>query len=235
MSDDTEEQLAAFLDGAMDDEAAAAFEARLAADPALAAKAELWLANDRRIAAAFAPLAEAPISPELLARMGLTSERAAAVRTPGAANDNPPWWRRYNVPLGAAVAASLVAALVLPRDASEPTRDLSFALETGRSLEAVRLADGSTVTPTLTVKAADGRWCREYRQGAAIGLACRDDGSWKVEATGSGTGPADGGEIGVASGADSAPLAPAFARIGASDPLGNREEDDLITRGWQAR
>ena len=235
MTDDTEEQLAAFLDGAMDDEAAAAFEARISADPELAARAELWLANDRRIAAAFAPLAQDSISPELLERMGLMQEAAAEVRAPVAANDNPPWWRRYAVPLGGAVAASLVAVLSLPRGGGEPQRDLSFALETGRSLEAVRLADGSTVTPTLTVKAADGRWCREYRQQAAVGLACRDGGNWKVEGTGAGTGPADGSEIGVASGADSASLAGAFAKIGASDPLGNKEEGDLIARGWQER
>lgn len=235
MTDDTQEQLAAFLDGAMDEEAAAAFEARLSADPQLAARAELWLANDRRIAAAFAPLAQDPIAPEMLARMGLTQEDAAEGRAPIAANDNPPWWRRYALPLGGAVAASLVAVLFLPRGGGEPQRDLSFALETGRSLEAVRLADGSTVTPTLTVKAADGRWCREYRQQSAVGLACRDGGNWKVEGTGAGAGPANGSEIGVASGADSASLADAFARIGASDPLGNKEESDLIAGGWQER
>ena len=75
-----------------------------------------------------------------------------------AANDNPPAWRRFAWPLGGAVAAGLAALLVVgPRVDSPARHDLSFALETGHSLEPVRLADGRTITPTMTVRAGDGR------------------------------------------------------------------------------
>lgn len=235
MSDETEQKLAAFLDGAMGEADAAEFEARLASNPELAARAERWLANDRRISAAFAPVALEPVAPEMLDRMGLGQPKTLSPAR-SAANDNSPWWRRHALPLGGAVAASLAAILLLtPRGSEAPQRDLSFALETGRSLAPVQLADGSTVTPTLTVRAADGRWCREYRQEAVVGLACREDGSWKVEAQGPGSGPADGSEIAVASGADGSALDAGFKRIGASDALDGKTEAELISKGWPKR
>lgn len=234
MTDESEEKLAAFLDGAMGDAEAAEFEARLSSDPELAAKAERWLANDRRIAAAFAPVALAPVTPELLHGMGL-GELAPVAAAPSAANDNSPWWRRHALPLGGALAASLAAILLLtPRSAQLPRRDLSFALETGQSLTPVQLADGSSVTPTLTVKAADGRWCREYRQASSVGLACRKAGQWTVEAQGTGSGPADGSEIAVASGADGSALDAVFARLRTSDPIDGKDEAELIAKGWPA-
>lgn len=228
MTPATDEQLAAFLDGAMDGAESAAFEARLAADPELAARAERWLANDRRVAAALRPLVEAPIDDDLLARMGLADQPARL-----AANDNPPWWRRHALPLGGALAASLAAVLLLvPQHGPAPQRDLSFALETGASLQPVKLADGSTITPTLTVRAADGRWCREFRADETVGLACRDSGHWRIEAQGKGSGPADNGEIAVASGADGAALDAAYDKLRASDPVDAKVEVALIAHGW---
>ncbi|MDO7837163.1 hypothetical protein Q4610_19130 [Sphingobium sp. HBC34] len=91
------------------------------------------------------------------------------------------------------------------------------------------------MTPTLTVKAADGRWCREYRRSSTVGLACREAGRWKVEAQGAGSGPADGSEIAVASGADGSALDAGFARLGASDPVNGNDEAALIRDGWPAR
>ncbi|WP_305017142.1 hypothetical protein [Mycobacterium tuberculosis] len=34
---------------------------------------------------------------------------------------------------------------------------------------------------SLTVRAADGRWCREFRDGAKTALACRGDKGWTIE------------------------------------------------------
>lgn len=235
MNDETEVQLAAFLDGAMAEPEAAAFEARLASDPDLAARAERWLANDRRISAAFAPLALEPIPSELLESMGLAEPKNSPAER-SAANDNAPWWRRHALPLGGAMAAGLAAILLLvPQESAGPERDLSFALETGRSLAPVQLADGRTITPTLTVKAADGRWCREYRDEASVGLACRKAGRWKIEAQGAGSGPATGSEIAVAAGADGSALDEGFKRLGAGDPLDADTEAELIAQGWPSR
>lgn len=221
MSGDVEERLAAWLDGALSSEEAAAFEDELAASPELAARAESWRANDRFIADAL-PLA--PVEPELLARMGLG--------TPAAANDNPPWWKRHSLPLGGAIAASLAVALLLAQPGQPPRDEVSLALDTTPSLQQARLSDGRVIEPTLTLRAADGRWCREFRSQGKLSLACRKDGRWTVESETAGSGPADGSDYGLAGGADSGALDAAYRRIGASDPVAAAREAELIGRGW---
>jgi hypothetical protein len=235
MSDDAErlrdERLAAWLDGALPPAEAEAFAAELEADPTLAARAANWQANDRLIADAFAPIAAAPIDPALLAKLGL-----AEPALPLAANDNPPWWRRHALPLGGAIAASLAAVLLLiPRGAPGPQDAVSLALETTLSGQAARLADGRSLTPMLTLRAADGRWCREYRLGDSAGLACRDGTAWKVEAEAKQAGPAPSGGIVLAGGEGGSPLDPAHARLGTSDPLDLADEAALIQNNWGGR
>lgn len=229
MTSDDEDKLAAFLDGQMDDAEMAAFEARLVSEPALAARAEAWQANDRRIVDAFAPVADMPLPADLLAKIKTTPSPSQA------ANDNAPWWRRHAVPLGGALAVSLAAlAMLSPNPNTGGQKDLAFALETGRSLTPVQLADGSIITPTMTVRAADGRFCREFQSGETLGLACRKDGRWSVEAQAKGSGPAGQGDLAVAGGADAGALADAYARLGASDPMGAAEEGQLISKKWSA-
>lgn len=242
MTDEDDALLAAFLDGELDDAAAAAFEARLNHEPDLATRAERWLAMDRTVARGLAPLADSPIPPELLRSMGLASKQtpAAAPSPLQAANDNP-WWRRGALPWAGALAAGLAGILLLgPRladtPASAPQPDLAFALETAPSLQAVRLADGTSVTPTLTVRAADGRYCREFATPRATGLACRGTaGGWVVEATGSAARPADKDRIAVAAGAADAGLDAAYRRLGASDPLDAAAEARLLRGNWAVR
>lgn len=224
MTGDYDERLAAWLDGALSAEDAARFEAELDADPELAARARSWRANDAFIAGALAPLAETPIEPELLARLGLDA--------PLAANDNPPWWRRHALSVGGAIAASLALVVVLAQPGQHPRDELSLALETTPSLRQVHLADGRTIEPTLSVRAADGRWCREFRSNDSIALACRKGGRWTVEAQGKGDGPASGAEVGLAAGSDSSALEAAYRRLGASDPLDPVRESELIGKGW---
>lgn len=224
MTDDIEQRLAAWLDGALSPKEAAAFEAELAADPQLAARAANWRANDAFLAGALAPLAASPIEPELLASMGLAA--------PTAANDNPPWWRRHALPLGGAVAASLAVALLLVQPGGQPRDALSLALDTTPALSPARLADGRVIEPTLTVRAADGRWCREFRSSGTVSLACRKDGRWTIEGEVRGSGPAASGDVGLAGGSDSAALDAAYRKIGASDPIAAEREAELIGKGW---
>lgn len=224
-----DERLALWLDGEMDAEQATAFEAEIAADPELAAMVEEWRGNDALIAGAFAPVADQPIDDELLERLGLV-ERTM----PQAANDNPPWWKRHRLPLGGALAASFAAALLLvPRGGTAPQDPLSLALDRTPSLAQASLPDGSRLVPTLTVRAADGRWCREFAQGGEVALACRGaEGRWSVEARARGTTPVTGEGYAVASGADSGALQAAYDRIGAADALDAAAEANLIAKKW---
>lgn len=234
MSDEAErlreERLAAFLDGALSPDEAEAFAAELEADPALAARAANWRANDQLIADAFAPVADQPIDADLLGKLGL-----AAPAVPLAANDNPPWWRRHALPLGGAIAASLVAALLLvPRGAPGPQDAVSMALDSTPSGKAVELADGRELTPVLTLRAADGRWCREYRIDATEALACREGKGWKVEAEARGNATASTDRI-VLAGGEGSPLDPAHQRLGTADPIDPAAEAALIAGHWSGR
>ncbi|MFM5907612.1 MAG: anti-sigma factor family protein [Novosphingobium sp.] len=238
MSADIEERLAAWLDGAMDADEAQAFEQELAANPGLAARAQDWKANDAFIAGALGPITDAPIDADMLARLGLAEPAAgAAAPLPAAANDNAPFWRRHALPLGGAIAASIAAVLMLavPRGGNQAGDPLSLALDSAPSLNVVKLADGRTIQPTLTVRAADGRWCREFRSGDQTSLACRGEAGWKVEATTKATGPADPNEIGLAAGGETSGLDAAYQRLGASDPIDAGAENDLIARNWAKR
>ena len=222
-----DERLAAWLDGALAPEEAEAFAAELERNPALAAKAEAWAANDRAMAGAFFA-SERPIDDDLIARLGL------AAPAPVAANDNPRLARFGWIAAGSALAASVAAALMLTLRPPAPVDDLSGALERTASLGTARLADGRTITPLLTVRAADGRWCREYREGGDTALACRGGaGRWTIEARARAAAAQDAGAIAVASGADPAPLEAAYERLKASDPVGPADEQALIGKGWK--
>lgn len=230
MSNRNDERLAAWLDGALSPNEAAAFERALKLDPELARRVAEWRANDAFFRRALAPIADAPPDADLLARMGLTDP------APTAANDNQPFWRRHALPLGGAVAASLTVLVLLavPQRGNAPDT-LSLALDTTPSLTSTRLADGRMIQPTLTVRAADGRWCREFREDARTSLACRGEDGWTIEGETASTGPSPTDEVGLASGAQSAGLDAAYRRIDASDPLGQRDEAALIKQGWRHR
>ncbi|HCF24957.1 MULTISPECIES: zf-HC2 domain-containing protein [unclassified Novosphingobium] len=235
MTDKTtpEERLSAWLDGALSPEEAAAFEAELERNPELAERAASWRANDSFIAGALAPLADQPIGDDLLAQMGLAEPQPMPI----AANDNPVWWRRSWVPVGGALAAGLALVLVLnQRPAALPLDGgLSLALDTTPALQQARLADGRTIEPVLTARAADGRWCREYRLADQTGIACRTGQGWKVEAEGKTPAPQTGGDIQLAGGAGSAAINAAHARLGTADPLDAAGEQALIAKGWGDR
>ena len=225
MTMDRNERLAAWLDGALPPDEAEAFAAEVARDPALAAQAEAWRAHDQQIAEALTS-ADRPIDDALLARLGLAP-------APVAANDNPrgPAWRWLAA--GSALAASVAAAVMLTLQTAAPADPLSTALEQTASLASATLADGRTITPTLTVRAADGRWCREFREGVETALACRAGGRWTVEARAKAGAAADPGAIAMAGGADPEPLDAAYAKLKASDPLNAADESALLAKHWQ--
>lgn len=230
MSDEMDERLSAYLDGALSGEDLHAFEARMAADADLAARVANLKANDAFIAHAFEPVAAEAIGDNVLARLGLGPAPLQA------ANDNPPWWRGRALPLvGGSLAAGLVLVLLLTGRPQAPSdQGLSVALDTTPSLKAAKLADGSMVEPKLTVRAADGRWCREFAHRDTEALACREKDGWKVidqAAMPKGEGAQGGGVL--ASGADAAPLSGAYNKIGASDPLDAQAEAKAMSSGWK--
>lgn len=229
--DDWFEQLAAYLDGELDGNAAAAFEARCAADPLLAEQLARVRGNDELLRGAFEPALAGEVDDALLARMGLAP--AAGGRLP--ANDDSPAWGRWRWPIGGALAASL--ALVVIFSGAPADQGFSGALDRTPSGQLASLDDGSSLRPVLTFQAADGRYCREYalekEDQAGSGIACRNGERWQVEAVGQGT-PSigDPGRIVVAGDEGGTDLDSIYAQLGASDPLGGDVEAQLIANRW---
>ncbi len=249
-----DERIAAFLDGSMDEAEMLRFEAEMESNPELAEQVAGWQGNDALLREAFMDPITAGVDEQLLGRLGLAKQAgsyqtesnvvdfAAARKHPVAANSNTPMVRRWFGPLGGAIAASLVFVAVVQYSSSNPAAgDNAFdvALESTPSRQVASLDAQTQLTPLLTFTADDGRYCREFSVAGAgesqSGIACRGDGAWSIEAvTKGGVKLADGTRIETASGADTASLDDAYARLGASDPLDSVKENDLITSGWNA-
>lgn len=239
-----DERIAAYLDGEMDDDDAAAFEAEVENDPELARELARFASNDDLLKAAFDP-GSAAEDEALLDRMGLSGSDAPLVRTidrttlrEPANDDVPVLTRRWWMP-GGAVAAALALVLVL-RPGSPPQQDGAFADAMDRlpSRQEARLADGRTVMPLLSFRVGDGRYCREYiRSGgldAGHGIACRDTDGWDIEAhvPGAAAHLAAGEQIETATGENTIALDEAYSRLNASDPLSSEDEKQAMTMRW---
>lgn len=239
---DRDERIAAFIDGMMDDAQMAAFEADMAADPALADEVARLMANDGLLRDAFAAPAQQPVDAALLARMGLAEPGATVIpfaapeRT--AANDNPSFLRRWQFPLSGAIAAALALTVGLSlQDKAAGGLTMEQALDGTPSGQFAALDTGEQLAPSLSFRAGDGRYCREYTMGqgngGTTGIACRGSSGWKVEGEQGGvSGPATGGAIMAAGGAGGGSLDAVYARLQAGDPLAADQEKALINRRW---
>lgn len=244
MTMDSFERLSAWLDGALDPEDAAALEAELATNPALAEQLAQMQATDASLRAAFdAPMHE-PVPDRFTALLGdpPTAEVidfAAAKARRQAAKPAAPRrnWQAY-----AALAATVVFGFFFlgqpglgPRpDAAQVA--FNKALETAPSGQQVALGGGKSLTPRLSFAAKDGRYCREFASGDQAGLACRGASGWTVEAMAKDDGPKAGGEEGgyATAGGGGAALDQAYAKLGAGDPMDTAREQALIANGWKA-
>lgn len=167
------EQILAYVDGELDAEARRAFEAEMAADPALAAAVADHRALAGRIAAAYAPVADEPVP------LALTLAAQAANDAPG---------RRTGL-AWAGMAATLVVGVLAGRfmltPAPEPAVGATLAArgELARALEGQLAAQPGVVRVGLTFRDGAGRWCRTFQdeRDALAGLACRDEEGWRLQ------------------------------------------------------
>lgn len=236
---DLHERIATYLDGAMSESEAQAFEQEVGENPSLAAELERLMGNDALLRAAYA---EPEIDDGFLARMGLEPQTGPANTAPALAmpaNDNPPLWRRWQLPVGGAIAAGLALALTLTFQNGAGGNRFNDALDTTPSGQMAALDEETSLTPVLSFEAGDGRFCREFAYSAGSsdrgGIACRGTDGWTIEAWGEGAGTLpDPGEIALASGADTRSLDEAYRALGASDPISADRESALINKGWNA-
>jgi hypothetical protein len=178
MTSPKEDRLAmivAHVDGELGVAARTRFEAEMAADPALAADVARHRALAQRVNGAYAPVLDESLPPQLLAVAAAANDRGRP-----AVGRLIPW---------AAVAASLVVGVVAGRMALPETGPLTArdgALVAQGQLAGV-LSTGLASQPGvvkvgLTLKTADGRYCRTFQSAPdkLAGLACRQDGRWRL-------------------------------------------------------
>jgi len=166
------DRIMGYVDGELDAAARKAFEAEMAADPALAAEVAAHRDLARRLTDAYGPVADEPVP----LRLTLAAQ---------AANDTPP--RRLNL-AWAGMAACLVVGVLAGRFVLAPEpgvgvgTELAARSDLARALEDQLAPQPGTVRIGLTFRDRDGGYCRTFqsRPDRLAGLACRGDDGWQV-------------------------------------------------------
>ena len=240
-------RLAAFADGELSPEEAAAVVMHLADHPADQAYVDDLMAANAALAAAFAGPMTEPVPPAL--RALIEGEAAPAAQAAPAQVIAFPVRRRVAFAGGFALAASVALAAFLlpggaegpltpgPLAAGQPIHDLLDRMPSGQE---VALGEGRSAMVLATLPTADGP-CREVEildRGAArmeVALVCHGPEGWHVEVALSEALPGEGAEQGFvpASGAEVQALDAWLDQLGAGLALDAAAEADLIARGWQ--
>lgn len=247
-----EAQIAALIDGSLDDPAETArLRTIIETDPEARAVAERIERVNRLIHQAY-PLPEEEGTPDAIQAAIYGDAPSHAADTGNGEDDRVVRMprRRYTGPTTLATAAGLVATLgtllyltgspnperpdvadLAPRDGA-----LHRALETlpsGRATE-------TGIQPTLTFHDGSGRVCREYErpgesQTLVLGIACRTpDDRWRLEGRIAlqSSGDGSGGAYAPAAGENIETLDPVLDRLEAGPPLPPDREASLLRSGW---
>jgi hypothetical protein len=221
--------IAAYVDGELDADARARFEAELTHDPSLAAEVAAQRRLRDRLAAAYDPVLAEPVP--------LNLKLAAQ-----AANDRPA--RRFGLPQWAAVAASLVVGVLvgrvaLPQHPQGPLTAEGGALaargELAQALDRRLAAEAGPIRVGLSFQANDGRYCRTFQSAPdrLAGLACRDAARWQVRTV---TAWAPAATDYRTAGAETPPeILAAIDALIAGEPLDAAAEEAARQRGWKPR
>lgn len=230
-----EEEFFAWLDGELTAEQAAKVASRVAASPELAVRA----AEHRRFAShlqnAFDPIIGAGVPPPSFASAEIIDFGARAA---GREARRAP----FGLPQWAAMAATLALGLAVGNligqggEGSQVTVDngqLVAAASLDRALD-TQLASApvnSGARIGLTFRTANGNVCRSFQDGAASGLACRENGHWRVEGLFQG-GEGQSSDYRMAAGQDPR-LAELIDQAIAGEPFDAAQEKASREKGWR--
>ena len=224
----TDERFFEWLDGELDAAAATEVAAAVAADPELQRKADAHRAMQARLRGAFDAITPAPATDNVVDLAQARSRFEARRALPSMAQ-----W--------AAIAATLVVGMVtgtmvgtgaettIRTDSGQliASGDLDRALD--RRLASAPVETGPRIGLTFRDKA--GSICRSFSDGAAHGLACRDDEAWAVRGLIQGA-DAGRGDFRMAAGADPGLAAMIDSQI-AGEPFDAEAERKALDGGWR--
>ena len=226
-----EEEFFAWLDGELDGAAAARVEARVAADPGLAAEARAHRALGEQLRGAFDPLMAAPV-PDRIGAAPIDFSAARQRREARPISRATQW-----MAMAATLAIGIVTGTILAPESSGPVTRENGALVASAELEDAlytRLASapvGDGVRIGLTFRDAAGDLCRSFEDQATSGLACRAGGDWRIRGMFH-QAREGGGNYRMAVGGDPR-LAALIEETIAGEPLDASAERAAKERGWR--
>ncbi len=226
----TPEQLAAYADGELDDLTASRVRRAVAADPSLASELARVSALRAMLAARFDPVLAQPVPARLTAPLEAAA-KVVSLSDVRAARQS--LWQRpqFRFGAGAAIAATLVIAVLVGRPAGAPSGyadgQLAAALDEVSSGQSG--PDGTKLL--LSFRTANGTACRGFAGKSASGIACHDEQGWKLEAVGS-AGPHQTTQYQQAGSADAAIMA-AAQDLAAGPALDAVTEQAARAAGWK--
>ncbi|MDR7102874.1 hypothetical protein [Croceicoccus sp. BE223] len=176
----TREELAAFSDGELDFERHVEVERAVAADPDLERAVAAHRALRARLSTHFAPILDEPV-PERLRT--LLQHKSSVIdfdkqrQSRSTTRFNAPRWGWI---AGPALAASLILALLIPREiGSESYASGQVAAALDGQLVATQPAD-APVRVMLSFRDRAGAYCRAYSGADQAGIACKDAHGWRM-------------------------------------------------------
>ena len=226
-----EAEIIAWVDGELDEATAARVAQIVAADPALTELADRHRRMKTRFAAAFGGLADAPVAmPRSAPVISLAAVRAER-RTKAMPLPSP---RRWALP--GAIAASLVVGVLAGHQIGGATggvRDqagaLALATPIAHALEGQLAGEAGPVRVALSFRDHSGDYCRSFSATHLAGIACRENGGWRLRYAAPGA-QAAGGDYHMA-GADVG-QAEVVATMIAGEPLDATAEREARATGW---
>ncbi|HEY9580171.1 MAG TPA: anti-sigma factor [Rhizorhapis sp.] len=193
----TDEMLVAFADGELDPEVHAHVERAIAADPELGRKVEAHRRLRQTLTHHFGPIADEPVPEHLKALLtgqdlaapatvvSLAGVRARRVEEAEAKRRWRPGWG-----IAAAMAASLVLGLAVGQNmgGSGPVAISGGTIvaqgELAKALDRQLASAQAMGLPTrigLSFRSKEGSICRTFAGQAMSGIACEEDGRWRLE------------------------------------------------------
>lgn len=234
-----EQTFAAYVDGELSPEDAAKVVLHLADHPRDRARVDALMELNEALGQAYDQPMNEPAPRRILAAI----EGRRVLAFPGLRRPAP---RAALWAASGALAAGFAAFLLL-----SPARDAGDDIAAGVILNASPAAEalsqlgsgasrfvgaGRELRVVASYRAADNRLCREFRltgaAGAEAGLACAEDGGWRIEALAARQGADATQAITPAAGAHDDPVEAALDAIGAGMVLPPAEEARAIAAGW---
>lgn len=233
-----DEKFFAWLDGELSGAEAAEIEARVAADPDLQKLAEQHRALGARLRSAFDPIAAEPVSLEAYAPAMSASNVASftEARVARGSRFTQRFWAQ------AASVAVVFAVGVATGNSLFSGPSSPIAPEGGRLVAAASLEEAlytqlasqpaaSGPRVGLTFRDRSGSICRSFDDAAASGLACLEQGDWRVRGVFQGP-EGQAADYRMAAGADPR-LAELIQSSIAGEPFDAAQERQARQRGWK--